>query len=327
MKVFEIVMIGMVLASIAAPCQAKTETFGVELLDLQYVDQGWGSPQTNKSLAGNTISIGGQKFEHGFGTHAVSTLRIDLNGSAERFTAAVGVDDEVGQKGGSVNFRLIGDGKILWESGVMRSGNPAKMADVELHGVKRLVLNVGDGGDGSGWDHADWADAKIVMSAGRPKALGPPPESVVVLTPKPSSGPRINGAKIFGVRPGSPFLFAISASGNRPMTFAGDHLPDGLSLDPLTGRITGKFEKKGVHIVTLTAKNAFGTAKQSLKIVCGDTIALTPPLGWNSWNCFGRDVTDANVRAAAGPISILTIAGREGVMPTAIFCPVTNFRI
>lgn len=27
--------------------------------------------------------------------------------------------------------------------------------------------------------------------------------------------------------------------------------------------------------------------------------ALTPPMGWNSWNHFGRDVTDADVRAAA----------------------------
>jgi alpha-galactosidase len=298
MKVLKI-GIGVALVSMAMTGQAKMETFGIESLDLQYVDQGWGSPQTNKSLAGHTISIGGQKFEHGFGTHAVSTLRIDLGGSAERFTAAVGVDDEVGQKGGSVNFRVIGDGKILWESGVMRSGNPAKTVDVELHGVKRLTLNVGDGGDGSGWDHADWADAKIVMAAGQPKSFGPPPESAVVLTPKPSLGPRINGAKIFGVRPGSPFLFTISASGDRPMTFAADHLPDGLSLDPRTGRITGMLAKKGVHIVALAAKNTLGTARQSLKIVCGDTIALTPPLGWNSWNCFGRDVTDANVRAAA----------------------------
>lgn len=29
------------------------------------------------------------------------------------------------------------------------------------------------------------------------------------------------------------------------------------------------------------------------------TLALTPPMGWNSWNHFGRNVTDADVRAAA----------------------------
>jgi alpha-galactosidase len=36
-----------------------------------------------------------------------------------------------------------------------------------------------------------------------------------------------------------------------------------------------------------------------LRIVVGDQIALTPPMGWNSWNCFARAVSDAKVRAAA----------------------------
>ncbi len=49
----------------------------------------------------------------------------------------------------------------------------------------------------------------------------------------------------------------------------------------------------------MRAQNALGTAERPLKIICGDTIALTPPLGWNSWNGFGCDVTESNVRAAA----------------------------
>jgi hypothetical protein len=35
-------------------------------------------------------------------------------------------------------------------------------------------------------------------------------EEKVILTPKPGPAPRINGAKIFGVRPGSPFLYTIT---------------------------------------------------------------------------------------------------------------------
>ena len=83
------------------------------------------------------------------------------------------------------------------------------------------------------------------------------------------------------------------------MTFTADPLPAGLKLDPQTGQMTGTIGNKGVYVVTLKAKNALGEAERPLKIVCGDTIALTPPLGWNSWNCFGRDVTAADVRAAA----------------------------
>ena len=42
---------------------------------------------------------------------------------------------------------------------------------------------------------------------------------------------------------------------------------------------------KGEHVVTLRAKNALGTAAQWRIVVCAH-IALTPPMGWNSWNCF-----------------------------------------
>jgi alpha-galactosidase len=208
------------------------------------------------------------------------------------------VDDETGNLG-SVTFRVAADNKTLWESGVMRGGAPAKQVSVDLTGLNTLLLAVGDAGDGMDHDHADWADAKILMTEGKPDALMPPHEPAVVLTPKPPPAPRINGPKIFGARPGSPFLFTIPASGQRPMTFDADNLPPGLQLDPATGIITGTLGDKGAYVVTLGAKNALGAATRPLKILCGDTIALTPPLGWNSWNCFACDVTDANVRAAA----------------------------
>src|SRR5205823_1501628 len=107
------------------------------------------------------------------------------------------------------------------------------------------------------------------------------------------------GAKVFGARPGSPFLFTIPATGERPMTFAADNMPVGLRLDSQTGQITGMLAQNGVYTVTLRARNSSGKTKRPLKIVCGDAIALTPPMGWNSWNGFGCDVTEANVRAAA----------------------------
>ena len=278
--------------------QANAETFGVETLQLQHVEQEWGQPHGNQSLDGHALTLHGQSFEHGLGTHANSTFRIAVGGQAERFTATVGVDDEVGQKG-SVVFKVIGDGKTLWERGVLRGGGAPKDVSVDLSGVKLLVLAVGDAGDDISYDHADWADARIVMTAGKPEAVGAPRESAVSLTPKASLKPRINGPRVVGVRPGSPFLFSVPASGERPMTFSARKLPAGLRLDPQSGLITGTLKERGTHVVTLRARNARGTAERALKIVCGDTIALTPPMGWNSWNCFGCDVNEANVRAAA----------------------------
>src|SRR5580704_14542539 len=75
----------------------------------------------------------------------------------------------------------------------------------------------------------------------------PPPE---ILTPKSAPTPRINGPKIFGVRPGSPFLYTIPATGERPMTFTAKKLPHGLKLDDKTGRITGVLKKVGEYNVT-----------------------------------------------------------------------------
>lgn len=125
------------------------------------------------------------------------------------------------------------------------------------------------------------------------------PAAPYILTPPAPASPRINGANVFGVRPGSPFLFTIAATGDRPMTFSADKLPRGLKLDSKTGRITGVLKTKGEFIVTLHAKNSLGTADKKFRVVVGDQIALTPPMGWNSWNCFAGAVTEERVKSAA----------------------------
>jgi alpha-galactosidase len=124
-------------------------------------------------------------------------------------------------------------------------------------------------------------------------------EPAVILTPKSSPKPRINGAKVFGARPGNPFLFTIAVTGERPMTFSAKGLPAGLQLDAQSGRITGMLTEGGEHAVMLRAKNAHGAAERKLRIVCGPTIGLTPAMGWNSWNCFAGAVTAEHVKSAA----------------------------
>lgn len=117
----------------------------------------------------------------------------------------------------------------------------------------------------------------------------PPPR--VILTPKPAARPRINGPSIFGVRPGSPLLYRIPATGERPMTFAVDGLPAGLLLDTATGQITGTLTQLSEHAVTLRATNSRGSTEKRFRIVVGEEIQLTPAMGWNSYNCFGEHVT------------------------------------
>jgi alpha-galactosidase len=121
----------------------------------------------------------------------------------------------------------------------------------------------------------------------------------VVLTPLPLPTPQINGPSVFGVRPGAPFLYTIPATGNRPMMFGAFSLPKGLCLDTSTGRITGTLAFRGEYTITLTAKNAKGVAEKKFKIVTGDRISLTPPMGWNSWNCWARAVDQEKVLRSA----------------------------
>ena len=59
-------------------------------------------------------------------------------------------------------FQVIGDDKVLFDSGVMRMGNPAKQVSVPLAGVAELRLVVTDAGDGITCDHADWAEAVLL---------------------------------------------------------------------------------------------------------------------------------------------------------------------
>jgi alpha-galactosidase len=83
------------------------------------------------------------------------------------------------------------------------------------------------------------------------------------------------------------------------MTFASDNLPVGLTIDAKSGIITGQLAAPGTHVVLLKATNPLGTGFWELKIVVGEQIALTPPMGWNSWNCWAQNVSDKNVRSSA----------------------------
>ena len=120
-----------------------------------------------------------------------------------------------------------------------------------------------------------------------------------VLTPPTGDAPRVNGPRVFGVTPGKPIFWHIPVTGLRPMTVTVSGLPDGAVYDAARGVVEGTVPRKGDYDLTVTAKNAKGAATRKLTLKVGDTICLTPPLGWNSWNCWGQDISDEKIRAAA----------------------------
>jgi len=62
------------------------------------------------------------------------------------------------------------------------------------------------------------------------------------------------------------------------MKFSVNKLPPGLSVNAVTGRITGSLAKPGEYQVTLHAENAKGMDEKNFRIVVGEKIALTPPM-------------------------------------------------
>ena len=118
------------------------------------------------------------------------------------------------------------------------------------------------------------------------------------LTPAAPATPRFNGAPVWGVRPGSPVIYRFPVSGEKPMKFTCNDLPEGLQLTE-NGVLSGKIDKAATLTFTVTAENAKGKASQEFTLKVGaDMIGQTPPMGWNSWNCWGLTVTQEKVMAS-----------------------------
>ncbi|OCX52052.1 alpha-galactosidase [Mucilaginibacter sp. PPCGB 2223] len=291
------------LFNVEVSAQQPTQTVWLDDLDLSSATQGYGVPKRNKSVDGHPLTIAGITFARGFGSHAASLLTILTEGKAKSFTAKVGIDDEVKGQKPAAEFIVAGDGKTLWASGIMHLGDPPKLCNVALDGISRVELIVTDGGNGEYYDHVDWADASFEATGVTGfKTYNPISSEPYILTPKPAAFPKLTGAKVFGVRPGSPFLHLVTATGDRPMKFSAYHLPKGLQINSQTGQITGVLTQLGTYMVLIKAKNAKGIAERQLRIECGNRIALTPPMGWNSWNCFAQEVSADKIKKAANAL-------------------------
>lgn len=168
----------------------------VEELDISKISQTYGSPSKNRSVIGEPLKVAGSVFSNGIGVHSASVVKINLHGNSSTFKSKVGVVDSsvdlaaadittipladgkrifyksnenskqfVGVEGeagkisaGSVVFRVVGDSKELYNSGVIRAGDKVKEIDVKVQGVQVLELIVEDAGDGNSGDVAAWLE-------------------------------------------------------------------------------------------------------------------------------------------------------------------------
>ena len=261
------------------------------------------------------FTLGGVKYVHALPLLSDADFTIDLGGAATQFVAMVGIDETMPSTApdappppppppGSVVFGAWIDGKKAFESPVMKRGDTPKAVSLDLTGARQLVLAVIDANDGTAGDNANWAGAAIVAKPGQQGQIRVTPrtaEPAPAIAPSRTDAPMINYPRITGATPGRPFLFRIPASGRGELTYSARHLPAGLTLDAKTGIITGSLEREGRTEVQVSVRAADGRLSNAVITIVGgrDALALTPPLGWNSWNVWGGNVTAEHVRAAA----------------------------
>jgi beta-galactosidase GanA len=156
-----------IVGSIPAPPPAGTD----QVSDLQFLSatNGWGPVERDQSVGntaagdGTPITLGGTVYAKGLGTNSPSDVQIYLAGRCSEFTATVGVDHG---DPGTVTFSVLLDGKALTTTAVLNGKSAPVSLDVPVTGGQVLDLSVGDGGDGNGNDHGDWANPVLTCAAG-----------------------------------------------------------------------------------------------------------------------------------------------------------------
>ena len=304
------IWLGLMAVGLAGAATASEVRF-VDEFDLSGSTCGLGlRTLPRQSVGGHPLTVGGKVYERGFGSHSEGAAGFRTDGRIEAFDALVGVDDDAtaakrSDRQAKLLFKVWADGRIVWTSPVMQEGMRPVPVHVDLKGVREVVLETSSSAPWLAFEacNGDWLDARFICADGtKIEAITDPAETVQlgILTPPEKPEPQINGADIWGVHPGHPVIFRIATSGVRPMKFTAKGLPDGVTLDTAKGILGGIApQKSGNYDIEVTAENAKGRVVRTIRLAVGDTIALTPPMGWNSWNIWGTKFNGEHAKAAA----------------------------
>ena len=252
-------------------------------------------------------------YTRGVRVCAPSALYLALNGNALSFEA------NVGQYGGpnksKLTFRVYNENKLVFESPVLdRDSGPHKVK-ADLTGARWVKLEL-YGLESPYSGYSILGDARFEMKSGtRPQDIATLSRQLGILTPPAAKTPRINGPALFGARPGNPVVYRLPVTGGRPVEVTVEGLDDpalsGVSFDPAKRMLTGTVRKAGTYPLVFRAKNVHGESVKRFRLVIGEKIALTPPLGWNSWNAFASTITAAIVKETADEMERLGL-GEHG---------------
>ena len=118
------------------------------------------APRKDKSLESGPLKLAGKTYAKGLSLHSRTKVVYRLPGRFSRFRATAGIDDGVRPHG---HLRLIirGDDRVLLQEG-FSGADPPKPIDLDLTGVRRLIIEVDFGEKLDVADHLDLCEARIL---------------------------------------------------------------------------------------------------------------------------------------------------------------------
>lgn len=139
------------LSALAPKSAAPARPFGDDL------GMVW-EPRFDRNVSDGPLRAGGLRHPRGIGVHAPSRTAWTLDGGFQTLRGAVALDDEVLRLAtrGSCVFRVLLDGREVFASPVLRSGEPPVTFALGLAGAKEIELVVEATEDGFAGDRANW---------------------------------------------------------------------------------------------------------------------------------------------------------------------------
>lgn len=131
------------------------------------VTQASGGARADASPLGEPLRLGGRVRDYGIGIQANSRMEVSLQRKFRRFTAQVGVDDGSGPSRQAVAFKVYGDGKLLFQSKPLASGDTPADITLDVGGIDVLELVADAGKPGDHLLLTTWANARLETEASR----------------------------------------------------------------------------------------------------------------------------------------------------------------
>ena len=118
----------------------------------------------DRSASNGVIRLAGREYDKGIGMHARAWIDFDAGAAFTDLLVTIGIDDAV-RPGGEAVFRVLGDDRTLYDSGIVTGRDAPLPIRIDIRGVRSLRLMADYGQELDLGAHANWANARLLRPA------------------------------------------------------------------------------------------------------------------------------------------------------------------